>query len=80
MFKGAYYHHHLIVGLVAGGQADVPWPMFKGVWKQRKSCIFDGAQPSISHTMASIKAEVLDWARAGALGLKTILLTTSDVH
>jgi hypothetical protein len=54
--------------------------MFKGVWKQRKSCIFDGAQPSISHTMASIKAEVLDWARAGALGLKTILPTTSDVH
>jgi hypothetical protein len=54
----------------------VPWM----VWKQRNSCIFDRAQPSISHTMASIKVEVVDWARAGTLGLKTILPTTSDVH
>jgi hypothetical protein len=54
----------------------VPWM----VWKQRNSCIFEGARPSIIHTMASIKAEAVDWARAGALGLRTVLPATWDVH
>jgi nuclear pore complex protein Nup210 len=54
----------------------VPWM----VWKQGNSCVFEGALPSISHTMALIKAEAVVWARAGALGLRTILPTTWEVH
>jgi hypothetical protein len=34
----------------------VPWM----VWKQCNSCVFEGARPSFSHTMASIKAEAVD--------------------
>jgi nuclear pore complex protein Nup210 len=70
---------------------NVPRPMLKGltsasllvpwmVWKQRNSCVFEGALPSTSHTMALIKAEAVVWARAGALGLRTILPTTWKVH
>jgi hypothetical protein len=70
---------------------NVPRPILKGltsasllvpwmVWKQHNSYDFEGARPSIRHTMASIKAEAMDWARAGALGLRTILPTTWDVH
>jgi hypothetical protein len=54
----------------------VPWM----VWKQWNSCFFEGARPSFSHTMALIKAEVVDWAKAGATGLRTLLPTTWDVH
>jgi hypothetical protein len=70
---------------------NVPRPMLKGltsasllvpwmVWKQRNSCVFEGARPSFSHTMALIKAEAVDWAKAGAAGLRTLLPTTWDVH
>jgi hypothetical protein len=54
----------------------VPWM----IWKQRNSCVFEGAQASISNTLQLIKEEAMQWARAGALGLRTLLPQTWDVH
>ena len=54
----------------------VPWM----IWKQRNSCVFDGAQASVQTCTAQIKEEARLWARAGALGLRDILPHTWDVH
>jgi hypothetical protein len=70
---------------------DIPKQMHKGlstaallvpwmIWKQRNSCVFEGAQASISNTLQLIKEEAMQWARAGALGLRTLLPQTWDVH
>uniref|UniRef100_A0ACD5ULI8 Uncharacterized protein n=1 Tax=Avena sativa TaxID=4498 RepID=A0ACD5ULI8_AVESA len=68
-----------------------PKPMRKGlatathlvawmIWKQRNSCVFDGARPSVPQLTASIREEAALWARAGAKGLRVIIPTNWDVH
>ena len=54
----------------------VPWM----IWKQRNSCVFEGAQASIQSCSTQIREEARLWATAGALGLRAILPQTWDVH
>ena len=54
----------------------VPWM----IWKQRNSCVFDGAHASVNSCTALIKEEATLWAKAGALGLRALLPQTWDVH
>jgi hypothetical protein len=46
------------------------------IWKQRSECVFHGVQPSISTLVLCIKEEAGLWERAGAKGLRAVLLTT----
>jgi hypothetical protein len=68
-----------------------PKPMRKGldsftlltpwmIWKHRNSCVFDRAQPSVHDLVNEIFEEAALWARAGAKGIRVVLLTTWDVH
>jgi hypothetical protein len=50
----------------------VPWML----WKHRNACVFEGARPSFSNIMSTIKDEAVLWAQAGALGLRAVLPTT----
>jgi nuclear pore complex protein Nup210 len=70
---------------------DTPKPMRKGlptvalltpwmIWKHRNDCDFERAQPSICNLVEHIKDEATAWVRAGAKGLRDVILTTWDVH
>ena len=54
----------------------LPWML----WKHRNECVFDGARPSVTRLMSSIKEEAAAWALAGALGLRVVMPPTWDVH
>nr|XP_051201670.1 uncharacterized protein LOC127315200 [Lolium perenne] len=38
-------------------------------WKHRNACVFEGARPSFSNIMTTIKDEAAHWAQTAALGL-----------
>jgi hypothetical protein len=50
------------------------------IWKLRKECTFNIAQPNIASILNRIKAEARLWASASATGLRVYLPETWDVH
>ena len=54
----------------------IPWM----IWKHRNECVFDRARPSLARLMTLIREEAAAWAQGGALGLRTVIPPTWDVH
>jgi hypothetical protein len=50
------------------------------IWKHCNSCVFNGERPSVQSVNETTKAEAALYARAGVLGLRTILHVDWDVH
>lgn len=42
------------------------------IWKQRNRCVFDNAQPAVSHILLVIAEEATLWRMAGASGLQQL--------
>jgi hypothetical protein len=54
----------------------IPWM----IWKHRNACVFERALPSMSNLAHQIKDEMAACVKAGAKGLRDVVLTTWHMH